>query len=151
MRPIEPPEPLPLELRIEVSALETLSALPSRKRPVDIDFFLAPGRIAKPGTRPSCIFVLLAVDPQSGTILGYEMLQALDGFQTMWEQVPGKAANVLTNAGFRPVELRVLSHRLQKLLKPLESVRGIKIHQHNTLLALDGAKQAMVQFFQNPR
>jgi hypothetical protein len=152
VRRIAPPEPEMLTIQVDVSTLETFAALPRRKLRVDMDFFLAPGKIGKPGKRPSCIYVLLAAEPKSGQILGYEVFQALDGMVPMWEQIPDKAVSVLSRAGFRPAVLRVRSDRLLHLLQPLEleSRLGIKIRHRHRLRAIEEAKEAMFQFLAKP-
>jgi len=151
VRRIERPKPAVLDLKIEASAVRTLSALPRRNHPIDMDFFLGPGCIAEKGARPSLYFVLLAVDGHAGSVLGYEILQAPEGLPAMWEGVSGKAADILSSIGFRPAELRVRSQRLLRLLEPLESVRGIKVRHRDRLPALEEAHQAVLHFFQESR
>ena len=146
VRRIAPPEPPMLKFQVDLSALQTFAALPRRKQRVDMDFFLAPGKIGKPGTRPSCFYLLLAAEPKSGQILGHEVFQALDGMVAMWEQIPDKAVSVLNRAGFRPSELRVRSDRLLHLLQPLAPKLGIKIRHCHRLPVIEEAREAMSQF-----
>ena len=151
VRRIAPPEPLILKFQVDVSALQTFAALPRRKLRVEMDFFLAPGKIDKPGTQPSCFYILLAAEPKSGQILGHEVFQALEGMVAMWEQIPNKAVSVLNRAGFRPSELRVRSDRLMHLLQPLVPKLGLKISHRHRLPAIEEAKEAMFQFLAKQR
>lgn len=139
------PDPAPITLTFSVARkhLEEFKRLPRDRRCADVGFFMAPGGVGTPGERPSYTYMLIAVEPESRYILGFELLQALNGLPRMWENLPAKLIQVLTKAGFRPEQLRVTSQRLYQAIAHMCEELSLDISLHDHLPAIEDARESM--------
>lgn len=134
------------EFSMSRADIERLKRLPGSSGCVDVDFFLSPAGVAEPGKRPTYTYMLLMVESESGFILGFELLQALDGIQRMWEQVPSKLAGIFHKAGFLPESLRAESLRLYRCIAPLTKEIEVEIALYDSLPAIRDAKESLMSF-----
>jgi len=140
------PEPFTLNSRIDHAAIDEFESLAADAGSAEVAFFLAPGRVGRPGQRPSFTYLLLVVEPESCCILGLELFQALDGLHRMWEEIPAKLVSILNKAGFAPKELRVSSPRLHEFLAPIFEDLGMRVFLRESLPAVEEARESLWEF-----
>jgi len=150
-REIAAPEPFTLKFRVDLKEMNKLKKLPGNNACIDLAFFLTPSPVAERGERPSFTYMMIAVESESCFVLGFELLQALDGLHRMWEDIPASLVAVLNKAEFMPREIRVASPRLCMFIGPIAEELGIETSLHDSLPALDEARAAMFEFVSGQR
>ncbi len=89
----------------------------------------------------------MAVEAQSGFVLGTELLTVETTLEEMWGTIPLHVVNQIALLGTVPRQVRVRTPLLMQLLKPLAEDLGFKLRQSKTLRSLDQAKRFMLDRF----
>jgi hypothetical protein len=132
---------------MDEEALERLMGARRGVRSVEIDFFMVPAQIGKRGERPSCAYMLLLVEGESGMVLGSELLSPKPTLETVYGMVPLTVVYLLANVGLVPGEVRVRSDLLLQLLELLSEPLDFEVRWMPELPMLDQAKAFLVQRF----
>lgn len=139
------PAPLPIEIRIAAETMQGFQSLGRGGAAVEVDLFMMPTPVREQG-RPFFPYMLLVVEPQSGLVLGSELLSPEPSLEAMWGSVPAALLEKLVQVGFAPREVRVRSGLLQQLLQPPAGALGLKVKQMDALPALDAARESLMGF-----
>ena len=148
IRPAEPPTPVTLTFRLEQKDIANLRRRAPEDLTIEVDFSLAPILVGKRGERPLCTYVLMAVEQNSGMILGAEFMQAPDGLPRMWERIPAALVAMLNTAPFLPRQIRLASPRLAGFLRPIQQALGLQLVPCDQLPAVEEAKASLWQFLE---
>lgn len=142
---VPPPELSPIQVEVDVSALEELERLPKSGSWLEMDLFMFPAPVREGEARPYFPYMLLTVDTESGMILGNELLKPEPSLEAMWGSVPASAADGLIAVGMVPEKVTVGSELLFELLQPLAESAGFEIEQSQVLPTLHPVKEYLFQ------
>ena len=136
----------PLELRMNLDALNQLKHMPKRNSIIEVDIQMMEGAINdEESERPFFPFLLMMVDKQSSMILGADLLSPLPSLEAMWEDIPAAVVTILANY-LLPKEIQTKAALIALLLSPLEKELGIKVKLVSRLPALESAQQELRKF-----
>lgn len=142
--PLEIPDPRPQVEKVEFAAsdVKTAKDLPFVSgTAIEIDFRILP-RVATGGAgRPKCVYALIGVDCVSGeTVFCLQSaVHPESGLKGLWESVPVQLLKVLIRMGRVPGELKLVSARLFRLLRPICLELPVKLSMHDSLPRLERA------------
>ena len=90
-------------------------------------------------TRPRCVYLLAAIDAQTGAKVISDRASVLPelGLRGLWEQMPGRFLERLVEGGRIPGEVKVRSGRVFRLLRPLCMDLPFKLSLHDSLPRLE--------------
>jgi hypothetical protein len=98
-----------------------VSRLSEGTQVVQVDLVMLPAPVKEKGKKGYFPFMLLLVDKQNGIVPGMAMLTPQPDLHTMYESIPQKLLEEITNLGFRPKKIEIRSELLfvllQKVLK----------------------------------
>lgn len=144
---VPPPEPKPISIAIDVDVLEAVKRLPLSRLLLEMDCFTLPTRIAERGARPYFPYMLLAIDSNSGLILGTELLKPEPSLEAMWGSLPSTLVSQFARLGILPSQISVRSPILFQLLQPLAEELGFELKATPVLPSLDQARESLLQMF----
>jgi hypothetical protein len=144
---VPPPEPAPILIGMDLQLIEQLKRLPPSRLRLEMDFFMFPTLITGEGPRPYYPYMLMAVEAQSGMVLGSEMMKPDPSLEAMWGLIPFTVASLFDSMDVVPGEVAVRSELLWQLLGRLAQELGFKLRQSFTLPALDAAKDFLLDRF----
>jgi len=139
-RPLVIPDPPPHTEKVSFPKADIKAAqdLPFEKElALDVDFRLLPHIMTKE-TRPRCVYSLVAVDAKSGTkVVDLRTSVVADlGLKGLWESMPPQLLKGLVQSGRIPGEIRTISGRVFRLLRPLCIELPFKLSLHDALPSL---------------
>lgn len=107
---------------------------------VELDFRLVPG-LATKEKRPRCAYVLAGVDGSSGENIIWNCISVNPetGLRGMWESVPPRILGLLSARGRMPGEIKVVSGRMFRLMRPLCMEIPFRLSLHDRLPRLEAA------------
>ena len=107
---------------------------------VELDFRLVPG-LATKEKRPRCAYVLAGVDGSSGENIIWNCMSVNPetGLRGMWESVPPRILGLLSARGRMPGEIKVVSGRMFRLMRPLCMEIPFRLSLHDRLPRLEAA------------
>ncbi len=107
---------------------------------VEVDFRLMPNLMTR-DLRPRFAYVLCLVDATTGERLAFERLSVnVDGgLKELWENVPSRILKHLLARGRIPGEVKLVSGRLFRMLRPLCTELPFKLSLHDALPRLEEA------------
>jgi len=141
-----PMEPINVVPAIDRTTFAALRRLERAGKELEVDCMAAPVRIGPPGTRPQWPHLLMAVDAESGLILGTEFLEAVQGLPALWSQIPARLLSILASSGMRPASIRVRSSLYRDLLRPILRELGMKVSMRPELPAIEAVKESFFEF-----
>jgi hypothetical protein len=144
---VPPVEPEPVQIKMDMQALEALKRLPKGKAVIEADFFIMPVQLGERGRRPHFAYMLLLVERDSGYVLGSDLFEPLPSLEAMWGEVPMKVAQYLARVGLRPRVLHARYPLLLNLVTPLAKELGFVLDQKMVMPSLDEAKEFLIQRF----
>ncbi len=145
---VPPPEPVSIQVEMDLGALESLESLPQSDHKFELDLFMFPAPIqGDRGARPVFPYMLLTVDAGSGMVVGTDLLEPLPSLEAMWSSVPLAVTQQLTGLGLRPEQLTVDSELLYELLQPLAEASRFELELAPFLPALHEAREALLEAF----
>jgi Domain of unknown function (DUF6930) len=141
--------PLPEEMNlipfgVEDATVERLKQIP-KSGPQEIDLFTLPARIGEQGERPRLLFALLVTEVETGMVLGFEALEAVDGIDLMYASLAEKVAAIWLQHETAPAELRGQTVRLLNMFQYLAEEVGFSLILLDALPSIDAAKQSIVE------
>ena len=144
---VPPLDAPPIEVEVEVSKMEALGRLPMRKAHLEVDFFLFPTPVRDEGDRPYFPHMLMAVDAESGMILGSELLTPFPSLEAMWGSVLETLADRLSGMELLPQKISVDSDLLFALLEPLAEETGFELGLAPSLPSLEAVREDLLETF----
>ena len=145
--PLEIPDPRPQVEKVEFAAsdVKTAKDLPFVSGlSLEIDFRVLP-RVATGSGRPKCVYALVGVDCATGETV-FSLQSAVHpeaGLKGLWESVPPQLLKVLIKMGRVPGDLKLVSARLFRLLRPICLELPVKLSMHDSLPRLERAFNMM--------
>lgn len=135
--PLEVPAMRPHVEKITLpkSALAAAKDLPFEPgEALELDFRILPNVMTKE-PRPRCVYRLLAIDAKTGeaAIDSSTSIMPEGGIRGMWQTMPVQVLRGLTARGHVPGEIRLLSGRVFRLLRPLCIELPFKLSLHDAL------------------
>ena len=135
--PLEIPDPPPYveKISFEKADLKRAKDVPFVAGDVlHVDFRLRP-QIMTREPRPRCVYQLLAVDPATKEV-AMDLRASVSpetGLKGLWEAMPQHFLRALVERGRLPGEVKVLSGRVFRMLRPLCLELPFKLSLHDTL------------------
>lgn len=142
------PEIETLELEISSSLMQAYQSLEVRAAAVEVDLFLLPSLIREKGSRPYFPYSLVIVEPQSGMVLGSDILDPRPSLHEMRNEAFHNFLASLVRAKFRPSVIATSSIELFVRLQVLEEYLGAELFLEPSLPRLDEVKQHFLAFMQ---
>ena len=135
--PLAIPDPPPFVEKVVFATddLKAAQALPVVQGEVlSVDFRLLEGVVTRE-PRPRCIYELVAVDPATGERVLDLRVPIPHGctLKDMWEGMPIQVLKVLIRRGKVPGEIRLLSGRVFRMMRPLCEELPFKLSLHDEL------------------
>ena len=105
---------------------------------IEIDFRIEPGLITKE-QRPRYAYVLAGADGATGEKIVWDCLSVKpeSGLRGLWESMPKRILSHIISRGRVPGEVKVVSGRVFRLLRPLCMEIPFKLSLHDRLLRLE--------------
>ena len=128
---------------VDPATVKRFSRLKGAAADVEMDFFMYPATIGHRGKRQSLSFVLLVVETGTGAVLGVEILQALNGLDEMWREIPETAYSIFEKANVRPTWIGIAHRRLYGALAPIAEAAGLPIARCADLPSLAPARESL--------
>lgn len=142
----EPPPAKPIELQMNMRALDALKQMLPGSMIIEIDCTMMSEPVQENRKeRPYFSYMLMLAEHDSGFIIGSDLLTPLPTLETMWGQVPMRIVESLAK-GIAPKEIQVSNAFMARLLQPLENALGIKIKTVSRLTAINQAKRELKRF-----
>jgi hypothetical protein len=142
-----PPDPESIPIALDIDLLEAVQGLPMSQYTLEMDLFLAPIRIGERGERPYFPYMLLAVEHDSGMVLGSELLAVEETLEAMWGLVPVNVLQQIAGFRMRPQQIHVRSPLLYQLLELLIDELGFDLQLKSSLPSLDSAQEFLLSRF----
>ncbi len=141
--PLEIPDPRPHVEKITFSKSDISQAkdLPfAAEEAIELDFRIQPQLMTR-DPRPRCAYVLAAIDGQTHEQIIYDKLSIHPdgGLKEMWETIPNRLLKHLLARGRIPGQIKLLSPRLFRMIRPLGTELPFKISLHDALPHLENA------------
>jgi hypothetical protein len=140
------PKREPIRAIVDSGTQERLKRIRQSELDLEVDVFLAPGKIGKPGERPLALYLLMVADSDSGFILGAEAMAAENSLAAMRASVPNSLAKVLLQNQVVPGRLIVRSEWLRNLLKFFTQTLNIELRHSDELPSIDEAVDSMSEW-----
>ena len=112
----------------------------AREESLEADFRIAPGLMTKE-PRPRYAFVLAGVDGSNGERVFWDRvsMNPEEGLRGLWESMPRRVLSHIVARGRVPGELKVVSGRVFRLMRPLCMDLPFKLSLHDSLPRLESA------------
>ncbi len=143
---VPPPSPRAIHYGINIEDMEELKSLPLTDITFETDLVFLPSVVEEKGINPYYSYLLMIIDPESGMIIGNEILIPVPSLEEMWKTVPQHLVNTLIRTGNRPKELHVQSELIAGLIEQLAGDLGIDLQLKDRLKALESAKKEFLKF-----
>lgn len=130
----------------DVFTVRQLSKLDRRPGALEVDFFGTPSVVKDKESPPYFVYALIAVDPDTGLVLGVDPLGSVPSFQHMWQQLPARLAGVLDQTGGLPEVVRLQSERVASALAPALQAVGVQIEVVEQLPELNQARAGLERY-----
>jgi hypothetical protein len=143
---IEFPAEPPLQLSMNMDALNELNRMKKQNATVEVDIQMMEEAVRdKSFDRPYFPFMLMIAERQSRMILGFDLLSPLPSLEEMWGTVPEKVTEILANY-LLPKEIQTKDPLIALLLSPLEKEVGSKVNLVKRLPTIEHAKREFQKF-----
>ncbi|MBP5509399.1 MAG: hypothetical protein J6Z49_00605 [Kiritimatiellae bacterium] len=144
-------EPVPFAIlqktpEVPKESLDAFSRLPMIDLDLELELLLILASGQHPRRRPSAFFALVGAESH-GTVFYGEALSSSEGFDKLWEKVPGELLRMFQKIGGVPTTLQASSQRLLQLLHQLAIYRPFKLVHQTKLTRMPKAAEAVNQFF----
>lgn len=144
---IPPPPDYPIRLLIDEDLLDAVAAMPRHDLTFEIDYFICPTPVGRHGERLRRPYALMLAEPESGYVLGVEMLEAPDGPESLWPQLAGTTLGILAKCGVRPARMCAARPVFEDLLAPIVQRLGIDFKLTRRLPAIKAARKELFDYF----
>lgn len=128
-------------------ALEHLRTLMPGKLTLEIDLYMMDEPVQeKRNERPFFPFMFMMAEPESGMIVGVDMLTPLPSLESMWSEIPAMVVEKLANDLLPPREILVKDDMLYLLLQPVAQELGFSLKKQSSLKTINRAKRELQRF-----
>ena len=141
-----PPPATTVRITIPNASLDAVRALKPSGLTIELDVFPSFTKVGQPGERPQSPYMMLAVEPTSGFILGVELLAVEGALEDLWAQIPGKFLDMITRNQMRPASLALRSTSVLVVMEGLCKDLGVEIKPDPELRALAQARRSLERF-----
>jgi len=128
------------------SLLDAVRAMEPSGMTVELDVFPSYTAVGRKGDRPQAPFMMMAVEPASGFILGVELLPVETTIEEMWAQVPAKFLEMVRRNQIRPASIALRTPSVFMVMEGLCKDLAIEIKPDPGLRALTQARREMDRF-----
>ena len=139
--PIPEPQPHVEKISFEKKDVSAAKDLPfATEESVEVDFRILPTIMTREA-RPRCAYGLVVLDAATGEKIVSDRLSPTPdgGLKAMWEGVPSRLLKHLVARGRMPGEIKVLSGRLFRMVRPLCEEIPFRLSLHDALPRLEQA------------
>ena len=141
--PLKIPDPQPHVEKVSFKNEDVAKAkdLPfATEESLEVDFRLVPNLVTRE-PHPRCAYILCAIDGATGEKQVWDSLSVRPdgGLRAMWESVPPRLLKHLVARGRIPGEIKLVSGRMFRLLRPLCIELPFKLSLHDSLPAIEKA------------
>jgi len=143
-----PPEPEAYHLAMDWDTIQKFNSLKTRNAELEIDVFMSPAGVYEKNEKPFFPYVILAVEPTHGMIVGNELMPPRPDLKSMWEQVPYTILEILIKASFKPEKMYTSSELLFQLFEAMQDDLDVPVVLVEDLILAKEAKQTMLEFMQ---
>jgi len=139
-----PPPKIDVVVGVEIDRVERLRKRVRDATVLQVDLFLSPLKVKSPADhRSEAVFTLLVVNRETRMALSCEALQATNGVDTMWAQVPEAVLKAMERLDALPGEIEVCCERMLNVLRPLTEMLPFKLTRREKLDALSAARDSL--------
>ena len=128
------------------SLFDAVQAMTPSDMTIELDVFPSYTAVGKKGDRPQTPYMLLAVEPDSGFILGVELLTVEGTLADVWALVPGKFLEMAVRNQMRPARVALRTPGVFMAMEALCKYLGIAIQPDSELRALTQARRSLDRF-----
>ncbi len=139
--------PRQIAVAVEARKIDALRCAEPRCACVQIDLLLSRALIGQKGERPQTAYMLLVVDTESGFVFSAELLQALQGIDAMWGEIPSRVIEIFLKMGGCPQVIEVQGDRMMNVLRPLTEHLAFKLTRRTRLTQLEEVRESFDSFF----
>lgn len=135
-----------VRVTIPNSLVDAYRAVEPSGATVELDVFPSYMPVRERDERPRLPFMMLAVEADSGFIMGFELLMVEGAIEDMWAQVPAKFLEIMKRNRLRPA---VIAMRTPWLFTVMEGVcrdLQMEIRPDPELAALSEARESLTEF-----
>jgi hypothetical protein len=140
---VPPPELERISVSMDLEALEALMQSSQRLPCLEVDLFIYPAQIGERGARPRYAYMVMAVEGESGFVLGSKLLMPDPTVDAVYGKVPETVVRLLAKVDAVPKEVHVRSPILFQLMEMLVDDLGFEMVRTQDLPALDRAVDFM--------
>jgi hypothetical protein len=141
---VEPPVSQLVPFRVEDDVVQKLKDMP-RGGPQEMDLFIVPKILGEEGERPRVLYGLMVADADSGYIFAMEALEAVNGIDLLYAELPERVANIWLQEEMVPVEVRTCSVRVLNMLELCANDLDFQLSLQDELPAIDEAKISLLE------
>lgn len=139
--PIVPPNPFVEKVSFAKADIDRAKDIPfATEETLEVDFRIFPNLITQE-PRPRYAYILVAVDAETGEKVVFDKVSVSrdGGLKALWESMPPRLLKNLIARGRIPGNIRLLSGRVFRMLRPLCVELPFKISLHDSLPRLEQA------------
>ena len=138
-----PPEAPTVRVSVPNALLDAVRAMEASGLTFELDVTPSFMAVGEKGNRPQTPYMMMAVEPTSGFILGVEMLTVEATIEDMWVQVPAKFLEMVRRNQMRPARVALRTPWVFMVMKGLCKDLGIEIEPDAELRSLRAAQRSM--------
>jgi hypothetical protein len=140
----EPVARTDVDVSIDLDRVRRIRRHPADATVLQADLVLSPLKMkSAEDHRSEAVFTLLLVNGDTRMIIRCDALQATEGIESMWAQVPGAVLKGMEQLDALPAAIEVRSERMLNVLRPLTELLPFKLTRRNKLDALAVAQDSM--------
>ncbi len=137
-----PPVDETLQIQVPELLVEMIGRMDTNTDQIEVDVFPSFMRVGPSTKRPLNPYLLLIVEPQSRSVLGFDMLEVATTLEAMRAAFPEKLLQALAKSGIRPATISVRSPWIHASLDAICEELDISVRQATRLPALDAARRS---------
>ncbi|MBM4164198.1 MAG: hypothetical protein FJ222_07135 [Lentisphaerae bacterium] len=140
----EPTTRTDVDVSIDLDCVRRIRRHPADATVLQADLVLSPlKRKSAEDHRSEAIFTLLLVNGETRMIIRCDAMQATEGIEAMWAQVPGAVLKGMAQLDVLPSAIEVRSDRMLNVLRPLTELLPFKLTRRENLDALAVARDSL--------
>jgi hypothetical protein len=140
----EPAARTDVDVSIDLDRVRRVRCHPAGAAVLQADLVLSPLKMkSAEDHRSEAVFTLLLVNGETRVIIRCDAMQATEGIETMWAQVPGAVLRGLEQLDALPAVIEVRSERMLNVLRPLTELLPFKLTRRENLDALAVARDSL--------
>jgi len=142
-----PPAAVTMRVTVPNALMDAVRQLEPSGNTVEIDVYPMSTPIGEKGERPQVPYGLMAVDAESGFVLGVELVTVETTLEALWTEIPAKFLSMVQKAGIRPRTIAVRNPSLFMVMDHMCRELEIEIKPDSVLPALTHVRHDLDGFF----